>query len=269
MAIDYHILKDCKVKEQLKPSELLATIIDRQNAILTRDMLVGSGYSQEQIDNFEFTFQKLTPDGVENVKSRVIDVIRNTAILDTLSQHCIDCGVANGKSFGCFGKVNYPISANCENWLAKLVLDSYNKEVYYPVIIRFILEQDSIGNLIADIRNQGEIFIELRKPVEIKLGKGLFPDKSINTDQILHMLFGFSVMESSKIFHILTLFGSLYSSETKPNDRPSILYSEKNLYVYYGWDLPEDADHSIIDCYNLLHHMLLALTNGCDISFDR
>lgn len=63
MAIDYHILKDCKVKEQLKPSELLATIIDRQNAILTRDMLVGSGYSQEQIDNFEFTFQKLTPDG--------------------------------------------------------------------------------------------------------------------------------------------------------------------------------------------------------------
>lgn len=269
MAVDYLILKDCKVKEQLAPDQLVATIKDRNRAYQVRDMLANSGKSQVEIDNFEFTFQKLTPNGIENSKHKIPDIVANTSILDTLSPICNDCPIANGKSFGCLGAVNYPISAKCEKWLAKVASDSYKKGEEYSLMITFILDKNVNGNITADSRNQGETFFELRKPAEIILSKGLFSKKSINTNQILDMLFGYNVMQSTHMNHMLMLFGGIYLSETKPNDRPSTFNSEQNKYMYLGLDLPKDSDNSITNFYNLFHQMFLALTNGCDVSFDR
>lgn len=269
MAVDYFILKNCIVKEQLVPDQLVETIKERNRAYQVRGMLANSGKSQEEVDNFEYTFQKNTPHGVEICKCKIGDIIESTSILDDLSPFCKGCSVANEQSFGCLGAVNYPISANCEKWLAKVAMDSYKKGEDYSLMISFILDQNVKGNLTAEARNQGDTFFELRNPVEIILRKGLFSKKSINTNQILDMLFGYEVMQSTHMNHMLMLFGGIYLTETKPNDRPSKFNSELCKYMYLGLDLPKDPDSSITNFYNLFNQMFLALTNGFDVSFDR
>jgi hypothetical protein len=269
MAVDYLILKDCKVKEQLTPDQLIATIKDRNRAYQVRDMLANSGKSQDEIDNFEFTFQKMTPNGIENSKHKISDLIAQTAILDTLSPICSDCPVANGKPFGCLGAVNYPISAKCENWLADIAFDSYKKGVVYSMMLTFILDQKVSGKETDDARRHGDTFFELKKPVEIVLSKGFFSKKAVNTSQLIDMVLGTRVMKFTHMNHLLMLFGGVFVDDTKPTDRPSKFNKDQNKYMYLGLDLPKDADKSIHDFYNLFQQIFLTMVNDVEIEFDR
>jgi hypothetical protein len=269
MAVDYLILKSCKVKEQLTPDQLVNTIKDRNRAYAVRDMLVNSGKTQSEIDNFEFTFQKMTPEGVVNSKHKISDLISQTSILDQLSPICKDCPVANGKSFGCLGPVNYPISANCEHWLAQVAEESFKKGVEFSMMLEFILDQKVSGAETESARRQGETFFELKKPIEIVMSKGWFSKKTVNTSQLIDMIIGVRVMKSTHMNHLLMLFGGLYLDEIKPTDRPSKFIEEHKKFMSLGLELPKNADKSIIDFYNLFQQIFLTFAYDEEIAFDR
>jgi hypothetical protein len=269
MAVDYLILKNCKVKEQLTPDQLVNTIKDRNRAYQVRDMLANSGKSQEEIDNFEFTFQKMTPNGVENSKHKISDLMAQTAILDQLSPICTDCPVANDKPFGCLGAVGYPISAKCENWLAQIAEDSYKKGEVYSMMLTYILDQKVSGKESDDARRQGDTFFELKKPIEIVLSKSFFSKKAVNTSQLIDMILGVRVMQFTHMNHLLMLFGGVFLDDTQPTDRPSKFNENKKKFMYLGLEFPQDADKSIYDFYKLFHQIFLTMVNDVDISFDR
>lgn len=269
MAVDYLILKDCKVKEQLTPDQFMSTIKDRNRAYYIRDMLAQSGKSQDEIDNFEFTHQKLTPNGIENATYKISNIISKTSILDTLSPNCVDCTVANSQPFGCFGAVSYPISAKCEKWLAEVALDSHKKGEIYSMMLTFILDQKISGAETDEARRQGGTFFELKKSIEIILSKSFFSKKAVNTSQLIDMILGIRVMQFIHMNHLLMLFGGVFMDDAKPMDRPSKFNNEYKKYVYLGLELPKDADKSIHEFYILFQRIFLAMVNDVEIAFDR
>jgi hypothetical protein len=269
MAVDYLILKDCKVKDQLPPEQLIETIKDRNRAYSVRNMLMDGGKSEEEIDNFEFTLQKMTPDGIQNSTHKISDLITKTSILDTLSPTCTDCPVANSQPFGCLGVVHYPISAKCENWLAQVAFDSYKKGEIYSMMIKFILDKKISGEEINIDRQQNGLLFELKKPVEIVLSRSFFSKKTINTSQLIQMILGVGVMQFTHMNHLLMLFGGCLVSDEKPTDRPSKYHTEQNRYMYLGLELPQNADKSINDFYNLFQQIFLTMVNNEEIAFDR
>lgn len=269
MAVDYLILKDCKVKEQLPNEQLVETIKDRNRAFQVREMLAKTGKSIEEINNFEFTLQKMGPNGVENINYKIGELIEKSSILDKLSTNCQECPVSNGESFGCLGAVNYPISAKCENWLAQLADQSYKKGEVYSMMITFILDQKIKGSDTENDRRQGNTFFELNKPVEIILSKSFFSKKAINTNQLIDMILSFKVMQFTHMNHLLMLFGGCLLAEVQPTDRPSKFNKDQNKYMYLGLELPKDADSSIHEFYNLFQKIFLTMVNNVEISFDR
>ena len=269
MAVDYLIMKHCNVKEQLTHDQLIATIKDRNRAYQVKEMLANSGKSQEEIDNFEFTLQMQTPEGIVNSKNKIGDLIAKTSILDTLSPICKDCPVANGQDFGCLGAVNYPISAKCENWLAEVAMDSYKKGEVYSMMLTFILDQKITGKETDDARRQGDTFFELKRPVEIVLKKSFFSKTAVNTSQLIDMILGVRVMKFTHMNHLLMLFGGVFLDDVKPTDRPSKFNKDQNKYMYLGLDLPKDADKSISNFYSLFQQIFLTMVNDEEIAFDR
>lgn len=269
MAVDYLILKHCRVKEQLSTEQLLERIKNRNRVYNIRDMLAQSGKTEDEINNFEFTHQQWTPNGPINSRHKIIDLIAEISILDTLAPICTDCPVANKIPFGCIGAVNYPISAKCEQWLAQIALESYKKGEVYSTMIKFILDQKVTGKETEEARRHGDTFFELKHPIEIVLSKSFFSKKIINTSQLIDMILGIRSMQYVHMNHLLMLFGGIFAEDTQPKDRPSKFHREISKYVSLGLDLPNDPDQSIYNFYWLFHKMFLAFINDTDMAFDR
>ncbi len=198
MALDYIIDMDCEVKRQLTKDGLVSIIKQRDRANAIIDMLKKEGKSKEEALNHKFRLQLMTPGGLEENEQKVSDLLEITRHLDTLQSQCKTCAISRSvgapgqamEPFGCYGSINYPISRQAEEWLASLALSAKAKGGVNAMTLNYIIDNRITGREMNALREgpHGR-FLELEKPLEVVVGKGLLGNKTVNTGQILFMLF--------------------------------------------------------------------------------
>lgn len=268
MGLDIITQRQCDVKLEIPPIELLNQIKNRNRAIHIFQMLTSNGKSQEEALNFEFSFIQQTPNGNREEKKKVSTLIQQTSFLKSLGEKCLNCPVSQNRAFGCIGNISYPISSKCEQWLSEIAQISNKKGLPFSTTIVFIKDKKINGERIKHMRANGQTFFESNQPKEILLSKGLFKRDTINSDQLLDVTFLQGVMKHTHINYLLMLFGEVVSTETKPTDKAFVIEKNTNKFVYYDLDLPNDADKSMIEFYNYFQHLFIALMNGNDVFMD-
>ena len=268
MGLDLITQRNCEVKTEIPQKELLNQIKNRNRAYSVYNMLINDGKTIVESLNTEFTYQLQTLEGLKNETLKVSTLISQTSFLEPLGNKCNNCIVSQNKPFGCIGFVSYPISEQCEIWLASLAESANKKGIPYSTSIIFIKDQKINGNRIKQMRIQGQTFFEANQPKEIILSKSFFKKDTITTDQLFDITFLNGLMQTTHINYLLMLYGGVVSDTSKPNNKPSKLNSENNKYVYLDLDLPNNADKSITEFYNYFHHLFIALINGHDVLMD-
>src|SRR5205085_12061600 len=123
---------------------------------------------------------------------------RETAICEDCPAHLPTDTAGEGEAVGCLGRINYPIDAHFENFVAyrvQLVLDTVDAEDQ-PRLMRILIDAESPfdGEATKELRrvttSDGLRFFELRRPIE-------FARKAarLTTDHIFDLLAGFSVSD--------------------------------------------------------------------------
>jgi len=155
----------------------------------------------------------------------------------TICAHCPAClpfeAAGEGESVGCLGRINYPIEAQFEKFLAdrvQLSLDTLDKEDQ-PRLLRILVDPESPfdGEATKELRrvvtDEGLRFFELRVPIKLTRDAA-----RLTTDNIFDLLAGFRSEDSdttatrasfpSRPWPIITTC-SIYSCATSSRNRKS------------------------------------------------
>jgi len=284
MAIDYLIDMDCPVKDELTKEGLVSMIKQRNSASAVMDVLKKEGRSDEEIMKHEFRAQRMTPGGIEDKPQKISDLFDRTRHLDTLGAHCKKCYLGvNGinhsdgtvEPFGCFNGINYPISRKAEEWLADMARDALAKGGSRPITLNYIIDNKVSGHEINKLRGRQGLFLELNKPLEVVISRGLVGKKAVDTGQILFMLFGFPVVEPAQMVMLLLFADALkfygekpdgtvcqMATRVKTNDLPE---------MWWAFDMKqqEGEDRSITQLKLYFRSMFLACSIGKNVTIDR
>src|SRR3954447_22456279 len=123
----------------------------------------------------------------------------------TVCAHCPAClpldTAGDGESVGCLGRINYPVEAQFEKFLAdrvQLALDTLDKEDQ-PRLLRILVDAESPfdGEGTKELRRvttaQGLRFFELRLPIKLTREAA-----HLTTDNLFDMLAGFRSADTEK-----------------------------------------------------------------------
>lgn len=99
-----------------------------------------------------------------------------------------------GKSVGCSGAINYPISAKAEEWLLSRLPDELEGIFLGELLKKFIKGFGCNGRRVDSQRGNSSLY-ELRRPVERKWGKGLFGTTKCTSSMILANLYSLGNVE--------------------------------------------------------------------------
>lgn len=192
MAIDYSIDYQCIPKQRLGVGGILERIKGRARAeaVIATYREQGDDRPATQI-GFEFT--QMTPEGQS--ETRVIiaqDMLDAAEALTPLEEYCFGCPANNtGQPFGCMAQIEYPLSAQGENWLLNQLPD--NREPLAWLLlrqgVRHLGKQDET---LQAMRAKGHPYFELETA----------PEK----------LFGEFVVTSNNLFEMMFLSGHLRPS---------------------------------------------------------
>lgn len=265
MGLDIVTQRDCEIKEIIPQDQLLNQIKDRNRGEAVLEMIMKNGKSQKEALETSFTQVFQTPAGEQKITVKVSDLLKKTMHLKQLSEKCKTCVVSQNKEFGCIGFVSFPISVQCEKWLASLAQQANKKGLPYATTIVYIKDQKIDGHRIKQMRNQGQTFFEGGQPTEIVLKKSLFKKEKIDTDQLFDVTFLNGLMQATHINYLLMLFGGIVSTKSQPKDRYSKYNTTTQQYTYLDLHLPNEYDKSMIEFYNYFHHLFVALINGNDV----
>jgi hypothetical protein len=275
MAVDYVIDYPCKVKEALPLDELIPLIKRRDHC---RYILAGrlqEGESEDKALNSTIEFQVRKPDGVTTREEKISDALESTKMLDDLEKHCIECPVSQGQDFGCYCVINYPISGKAEKWLAGLAKQAVTKGPPASLILDFILDQGLDGGSITKMRAAGDMFLELRKPIEIVVEGSLHDKKKVvNTDQILRMVIDIDAMRSPHMKGLLELSGGLSEMDIKPQcgccQLTATVTGQGGKISWLAYDLPDNDtdDHSIAGLKKFFRALFIAYATDSEVSID-
>ena len=145
-----------------------------------------------------------TPEKVKFVE----DSREELETLQEVSKTCVSCPAClplhpagEGEAIGCLGRINYPIEAQFEKFLAdrvQLALDTID-EKDQPRLLRILINPESPfdGEATKELRlvttRNGLRFFELRIPIQLTREA-----KHITTDNIFDMIAGFHSVESAQ-----------------------------------------------------------------------
>ena len=248
MGIDYVIPYPCENRRDLGEAGLrrwtFLYMIQKylqEHPDLSRDSLEGKQWNLPTISGGESSETKFDYSDIRHVAERIGKHIKR----------CHNCAAnmdPKADEFGCVGRINYPLQACFEEFLAERlqkVIDLRSPEEW-PALLNLILRHDSpfdgkpVAKLRATVLKNGSRLLERKQPVPfLRAGDG------ISTDHILHALLGMSSPTSSQTgyarevpvellnIYLDFLSGALYASLSE--ERVLELSRSCSTYLQFRW----------------------------------
>ncbi len=213
MAIDFSLQLPCQVRQAIPELKL-------------RSMVRHLGLAQFAVAKFraaypQYDMQTIAakctveiaitgPDGIARQAPVTIGQLMNLIEpLEGVKGHCRGCrGEVSGRSFGCIGKVNYPVPAEAEQWLlARLPEDGRNPGLV--LLFKLLADLGIDGAPVEALRARPQIFESRTAATRAWVEGG--QARRISSSQLLHMLaFGGDIgAKQAKLFTTLLGLGNL------------------------------------------------------------
>jgi len=215
MAIDYLVDLPCRVKEKL-PFERLVPLVKLKVSLdqIIKD-LKKRGETIDKIKDIKIRIQLRNEKGlVEEREIKIEEALKITKILEELKQFCRSCPLGY-IPFGCYGVINYPISALAEKWIAEIAKNAAIEGGQRTILLKTIVEDKVKGERVALMRASKDTkFFELKEPIEVIPG-------IINTNQIFEVLFGMGLRRFGKWYQwmILNFVDAITISKNTPEEK--------------------------------------------------
>lgn len=188
MAIDYVLKFPCEVRKHVPEAKLAVLVGYMSLAEFAVAEIRKSNPSlpiETILDSYQVRVSQARPDGtVEQVPMAIGQLVAQVQSIGKYKEFCRECraNIAD-RSFGCFAKINYPISREAEEWLMSRLPNDV-KDPNLSLMLRFISDLEIDGRPVDSMR---ERLCELKNPVVRRWGQA--PDqKQISSSQIIHML---------------------------------------------------------------------------------
>lgn len=197
MSLEYAIEYPCEMRRQYDEPTL--RVFGRTGSLVSR--LIGDsveGGRAPSDDSIRFT-SRFSPDIETTEEIGEFCRLSCPACLDTNSESLQ--GSAPRELIGCLGRINYPIDARFEHFLAdrvQLLYDTLQQEEW-PRMLQVLVDSESPfdGEVTKELRRvttpDGLRFFELRLPIALSR-----PAERINTDCIFDVLSGFGANDDGK-----------------------------------------------------------------------
>jgi hypothetical protein len=290
MALDYIIDMNCEVKRQLTKEGLVSMIKQRYRAESMIKLIKSDGGSDEEALRHTFRLRTMTPHGVEEMEQRVSDLLESTRHLKTLLAQCKSCSLRKDGMYDslfrndtdidmpccCYHAINYPISKKAEEWLAERARKAQDVGGARAMILDYIADNRISGKEFLSLRaTRDNRYLQLKRSLDVCFSKSIINKKTINTDQILTMLFGYPCINRGQMVMLLCLVDAFHVSDKKPEDKTcQCLVSmkgkdgERSFWSFTMEDQVDD-DRSIVQFKEFFRTLFLACVFGYDITIDR
>ncbi len=197
MSLEYAIEYPCEMRRQFDEPTL--RVFGRTGSLVSR--LIGDSVEGNQApsdESIRFT-SRFSPDIERTEEIGEFCRVSCPACLDASSQSLP--GAGGRELIGCLGRINYPIDARFEHFLAdrvQLLYDTLQQEEW-PRLLHVLVDSESPfdGEVTKELRRvttpDGLRFFELRLPIALSR-----PAERINTDCIFDLLSGFGASDGGK-----------------------------------------------------------------------
>lgn len=191
MAIDYAIQLPCAVRREMPEAKLLAMVKYKARADFAIEQFTQAAPRMElarMVNECTVTALVRTPEGVaREMPVTIAQMLSMVAPLEELKSACVGCPAnVAGRSFGCIGAINYPVTREAEEWLvARLPADA--KDPGLSLLFKFLSDLHIDGAPVEANRARKDMF-ESQAPAVRTWGGWIGKKKKISSSQILHML---------------------------------------------------------------------------------
>ncbi len=210
MALDYIICFDCSIHQENDPLEVM-------RASKVRDILeyIESNWEQIHASNPNYTRENFPVSGTLIGVQKEWTLGELGELWKTFSTQgetcCAECPVNfRGRTLGCFGAVNYPLTAEFEQWL----INHYNPSKKLPHALFTIIDENSITGEQSDANrglseNGMGVWASL-DPVRKRLPDF---DREISSSQIMSVINGLGDLYFDVLWDLLHSFGAVKSDD--------------------------------------------------------
>jgi hypothetical protein len=184
MAIDYTVDYHCAPKQTLTPDGILDRLKGKARAERVI-RLFRQNNDDRPPSQMGFEFSRNTLDGAEETKViNVQDMLDRAAELDPLAHQCQGCpALVIEEAFGCFGRIDYPISRAAEVWLLRQ-LPMTGEFLAWTLLRQQLADMGVDGNLVNTMRLPDQPFFEEPQILAKQLG-----EYGVSTNQLFQLLF--------------------------------------------------------------------------------
>ncbi len=184
MAIDHVINYLCEPKDQLTTQGILMRLKGRDQADRIIQLFRDAGDDRPP-EEMGFEFTRSAADGDEETAIiKVSEVQAASAQLDPLAHHCEGCPAnVQGKPFGCFGRIGYPISDQAERWLLLQLPLPEQAPLVWTLLQQNLRDLNQHSQQVQAVRQSGNIFEGEGNPRR-KLG-----EIALSGDNVFYFLF--------------------------------------------------------------------------------
>ena len=278
MAIDYIVNFDCKAKQEFGADGIIHLVKakSRAEAILARFM--DQGMSREDAMAAQFGVQTQMGNGETKLDTvSVGSLFKQAELLDDHREACLTCPASLSAAFGCYGSINYPISASAEEWLAKMAAKAIAAGMPNSILVRFILDQNVTGEHFGGMRKKGDFtYLEAEHPFEIEVEQDQGLPLLIDTNQILDMFFAVGEMQEVHQQFLLFFSGGLSIQDHAPDTskigieyQVGVIQGEGNPR-YWVFRMPDNLndDRSVRQIKAFLRAIFAAQCTAATVSSD-
>jgi hypothetical protein len=183
MPIVYYLDYPCEVKEEVPPGRMLRLLYARDcsNAALNRARRSNPNVAPEDVvvsltGNRNGVRRELMQTTADNVQ-------RQVEPLEALAHKCKGCPAGvDGSSFGCRGKIEYPISMRAETLLMSRVHASGGDPSAH-MLVNFCESNGITGNRAREMRQQKGTYFESHRTLTRRLPDG----RKLNSNQVFEL----------------------------------------------------------------------------------
>ncbi|MCU0499858.1 MAG: hypothetical protein MUF87_21115 [Anaerolineae bacterium] len=204
MAIDYVIDLQCVPKEQFSTEGIVDRLKGEDRARKIIQLFRENG-DHRPPSEMGFEFSRSSPEGEEERRVIVVQELLDAAeALQPVAHHCQGCPAnRTGQPFGCIGFIDYPISAQGEQWMLDRL--PVPDETLVWLLLRQGLEEFKYdGETVKPLRDVSQVYFEDSAVAYRRLGEVM-----IDANQFFEMLFAVGHINPNHAAVLLLFIGGI------------------------------------------------------------